>query len=868
MATAPHNEKRLHAATMVSSEYRLLLLRFFIAALCVGSAFWFFRHERGEFAQLRPVLAHTDLYLLLPGLLLTALYILAQAMIYRCTIHAAGALVPRVATVRLFLKRNLISLFLPAGGVSSLAFFTQEVEEKGATRTQVGFASGMYAFLGMSSLLLLAIPVLLAAGTQFFPHDARAAVAASGLLLLALLAAGRSLLRKGAVFRAASRLAPGIGVYVDELLTGKFRTASLWKGLAWSMVVECTGIVQLYIAARAVGTPLPWGMAIIGYVAGTLPMALSPLMRGLGAVEVSLTLVLGLAGIPPGQALAVVLLYRLFEFWAPLLAGVAVFLLPAGKLLMRLLPALFLALLGVVNIASALTPGLHERMRWLRHWLPHEVISASHTFTLAAGLFCFITAAFLLKGMRRAWSVAIALCLLSMATNLAKGVDVEEAAIALAVLLMLLRTRAQYVERGSRRMGRIGVSVALIGVAAVLAYGIIGFYFLDPHQFGTDFSLRASIIHTMGYYLFYGIGSLQPLTHFGAHFLASISISGALSLGFLTYCLVQPYVPDRSAEEEDQLRAAALVERYGNSAMDHFKAGADKDLHFGPDSTSFLAYRCAAGFAVALEDAVGPDDAHRNACIADFMAFCRRNGMRPLLYRVPQDRLVDLRGLGLKALPIGQEGRVDLHAFSLEGGARKSLRNGIRKTEELGWKVVVYRPPVQQGVLQKLKQVSKEWLQERKTELAFSQGAFDPDELRGQTVIALENAEGRVAAFFNMIPDHAPGECTYDLARKANDAPNGAMDALMVGLFQEAKAQGARYAGLGFAPFSGMGAPATATQRTMKFAYERIRGFAHFRGLREYKDKFNPEWSDRFLVYQHDFDLIQAPIALRRVMEA
>jgi phosphatidylglycerol lysyltransferase len=43
--------------------------------------------------------------------------------------------------VKLFLKRNLISVFLPGGGVTSLAFFNQEIERKGISKTRINFAS-------------------------------------------------------------------------------------------------------------------------------------------------------------------------------------------------------------------------------------------------------------------------------------------------------------------------------------------------------------------------------------------------------------------------------------------------------------------------------------------------------------------------------------------------------------------------------------------------------------------------------------------------------------------------------------------------------------------------------------------------------
>jgi phosphatidylglycerol lysyltransferase len=71
------------------------------------------------------------------------------------TVHCKVSLIS--ATI-LFLKRNFISVFLPAGGVSSLAFFAGEIEKKGITKTQIHFASSVYGFVGILSVVIVAVP--------------------------------------------------------------------------------------------------------------------------------------------------------------------------------------------------------------------------------------------------------------------------------------------------------------------------------------------------------------------------------------------------------------------------------------------------------------------------------------------------------------------------------------------------------------------------------------------------------------------------------------------------------------------------------------------------------------------------------------
>jgi phosphatidylglycerol lysyltransferase len=224
--------------------------------------------------------------------------------------------------------------------------------------------------------------------------------------------------------------------------------------------------------------------------------------------------------------------------------------------------------------------------------------------------------------------------------------------------------------------------------------------------------------------------------------------------------------------------------------------------------------------------------------------------------------------LSRKNLFLGQEGVVDLNTFSLEGGEKKSIRNALNKIAEQGYTTHVYAPPLRDGLMQKLKAVSEEWLKlTGRSEIVFSQGMFVEKEIKEQTVITVENKEEKIIAFLNIIPDFVKNEGTYDLLRKTADSPNGIMDHILVELFKYFKTIGIRYVNLGFAPMSGLDDPHNFPEKSMKFAYEKIRSFSHYKGQRDYKEKFNPQWNDKFLIYSNDYDLLQVPAVLARVIK-
>lgn len=291
-------------------------------------------------------------------------------------------------------------------------------------------------------------------------------------------------------------------------------------------------------------------------------------------------------------------------------------------------------------------------------------------------------------------------------------------------------------------------------------------------------------------------------------------------------------------------------------------------IFFSESRKAFIAYRLSGSFAIVLENPVAENAVEMQKCISEFDVDCYENGMKSMYYRVPEESIEIYQKLQKKNLFLGQEGVVNLKTFNLEGGRKKSLRNAINKVLEQGYKSTIHTPPVKDGILQKIKSVSDEWLSDQgRKEIIFSQGMFIWEGLKQQTIITVENAEEKVVAFLNIIPDYAKGEATYDLIRKTKDSPNGVIDFILIELFNYLKSQNYSYINLGFAPISGLNDPHTFPERSMKFAYEKIRSFSHYKGLREYKEKFDPVWYNKHLIYQDDYDLIRVPGVLSSVIK-
>jgi phosphatidylglycerol lysyltransferase len=283
-----------------------------------------------------------------------------------------------------------------------------------------------------------------------------------------------------------------------------------------------------------------------------------------------------------------------------------------------------------------------------------------------------------------------------------------------------------------------------------------------------------------------------------------------------------------------------------------------------------IAYRVALASAIALGDPVAETPEELARVLAEFLDFCDANGWRVALHQVPPARLGIYRAAGLQTLKIGEEAVVELAGFSLAGKPMKHLRATVNRFEREGYVAVYYPAPLDDGLLARLSAVSDEWLTiEGRRERGFTLGHFAAAYLRATPVMTVEDAAGRVVAFANLIPDGAPGEATIDLMRRRVE-PSGAMDFLYVRLFERLRDAGYARFSLGLAPFAevGRGPDARPAERAIQLAYTRFNRFFAYKGLHDYKDKFGPVWSPRYLVYQSATALPQVVLALIRITEA
>ena len=530
-----------------------------------------------------------------------------------------------------------------------------------------------------------------------------------------------------------------------------------------------------------------------------------------------------------------------------------------------ILISLLTGLVGILNLVSAVTPGIPSRVAIIQELYPFEVRAGSHIFAAISGFMLLTLALRLWHRKRLAWLLATGLVIISIISNLLKGLDIEETIPALILLVLLLVLRQQFTALSDRPSIAQGVRVLLGALLFTLAYGTTGFFLMEK-QYTTQFNFTQAIVQTLAIFFTTDNAGLEPTTRFGEFFITSLYVIAASSLIYAFWMLLRPVILRVGGTEAEREQAKTIIEQYGRSSLAHFCLLPDKNYYFSPSGQTVIAYVPKGRGAVALGDPIGEPEDLKDA-IVGYREFCYCNDWYPAFYQTLPDHLQLYKSLGFKAVKIGEEAIVDLPTFTTQGKAGRNLRNALNRFNKLGYEVKFCQPPIEDELLDKLKIISDEWLNEMQgSEKQFSLGWFDYDYLRNCEIATVEGNSGEIIAFTNIIPEYQLNEITVDLMRKRQETEHGVMEFLFISLFQHYKELNYDSFNLGLSALSGLkeNPESPRLEGGLDYLYQHLNRFYNFQGLRGFKSKFNPRWESRYLIYPSLATLPDVVVALVR----
>lgn len=281
----------------------------------------------------------------------------------------------------------------------------------------------------------------------------------------------------------------------------------------------------------------------------------------------------------------------------------------------------------------------------------------------------------------------------------------------------------------------------------------------------------------------------------------------------------------------------------------------DKEIMFDDSKNSFIMFGKSGHSFVAMGDPIG-DEKTFGSCIWKFYNHCKTNKKETVFYEINKNYLNYYLDVGLSFLKIGEFAQVHLENFTLDGSDAKPLRHAFNRVEKEGYVFEVIPVEKVPKILDDLESISNEWLQDKNAkEKGFSLGKFTKKYLLNFPVGVIKK-DNKILAFGNLLETSNKEEISLDLMRYRNDAVHGTMDYFFICVMNYGKENGFKKFNLGMAPLAGIeDNTASFWNKIERAIFSHGEHFYNFKGLRSFKDKFNPQWEPRYIAYSGPFNL-------------
>jgi phosphatidylglycerol lysyltransferase len=496
---------------------------------------------------------------------------------------------------------------------------------------------------------------------------------------------------------------------------------------------------------------------------------------------------------------------------------------------------------GVLLLASGATPSDPGRFMWLAEHTPLVLIEISSFVSSILGVVLLMLAFGLSRRLDAAWAASEAVLALAAVLALFKGFNFEESLILVGLMVVMAPLQRAFPRLA--RLSRLEVTPGWIlsALTALAGAGLVGWWSFQNLDYANTSLLRVVGDQDAGRAIRSSAGAAAALLAIGVWRLMATPA---------TPPVVGEADPD-FARVRAILSAAEAAEPASNLAL-----RGDKRFLFSESGKSFLMFGVRGRSWIALGAPVGRRSEQLDL-LWRFRELADAHAARAGVYGVGPEALPDLVELGFSIQKVGETATVPLESFSVEGRRLGNIRRSWRRTGEEGGSFEVVPAGETAALMADLKVVSNEWLAHHAGgEKTFSLGGFDPAYV-SEFPLAVVRAEDRIVAFATLWTTGLGSTFSMDLMRYADDAPKNVMDFLFVELMRWGQEQGYQAFEFGMAPLAGLEERRLAPimSRVGRLLFERGEEIYNFRGVRRFKDKYDPVWQPRYIAAPHKWSI-------------
>ncbi len=506
------------------------------------------------------------------------------------------------------------------------------------------------------------------------------------------------------------------------------------------------------------------------------------------------------------------------------------------------------AVTASINLASALTPSLADRLHSLHAIVPSGLVADAHALSVPISVLLLAVSIQVMRRRRHAWTVAVSLLIGAGILNLVKGLDIEEALLSWSLAACLWAARpAFFVETPPNAVRTtLARSVPTAGLAAAVAVTAVWFARGSAHpRLGIG-----GILDEAGTLLVGGTGQ----AHFTEHYTwlpAALAALGLLTLITILRPLFQRLCTPIGVPAAGALgRAHAVLRAHGSGTLGFFSLRADHQYLFSPDRRAYLAFQVEGGVVTVAGDPVG-DVTSTPELLRSLAELAERRGLRIAVLGAGAGTLDLWRGLGLRAVYLGDEAIVDTARFSLEGRPIRKVRQSVTRLTREGYVADIHRVgDLTPDEIHALDAISTRWRGGR-PERGFSMALdrVSGPEQADCVVIAARDAGGTVRGFLHFAPVYGQSAMSLAFMRRDPDTPNGLTEFLVCAAIQRLRDRGVERVSLNFAAFGRLlRAPRNRRERLTGRIIRLGDRWFQISSLLRFNEKFFPEWEPRYLM--------------------
>lgn len=513
---------------------------------------------------------------------------------------------------------------------------------------------------------------------------------------------------------------------------------------------------------------------------------------------------------------------------------------------------------GLVNVASTLTPNIAWRGHLLLELEPVQAIPVFHALALPAGAALIVAAVYLGQRRWRAWRAAIVLLTALGALNLLKGLDFGEALLSWGLAGLLWWGREAFHVRHDpftlrSALWRIPALAVLVATVAALASWAAS----SPHADLISVARETGDLLTLtsGPMRFHGVFAWIPL---------GVGVLSLWGLLVSAYLIFRPLAAPRSLPgASTRLAATRLVRSHGGDTLSFFKLRQDTQYLFSADGRAFVGYRIENGVALLSGDPVGPPEA-LPGLVSELCGFAEARGLKIGAVGASAGMLALYEQAGLRSFYLGDEAVVDVAGFSLQGRPIRKVRQSATRLDKAGYTAELHGfDAIDETTLAALEGVSARW-RAGAAERGFSMAM---DSLRGEhqvdsVVVVARDGEGAIRGFLHFVPCYGRAAMSLSFMRRDHETPNGLTEYLVVRAIELLRERGVQEMSLNFATLARyLHSPANRAEKLLGRAIALFNPYFQIESLYRFNAKFFPRWEPRYLVYEGALGLPRAGLA-------